>query len=193
MRIHIFRHGETEWTKSCKHTGWTDIQLSPNGEQEANLLRKSLANTKFDHVFASPLKRVQRTCELAGYGKQMKIDPSLLEWNYGSYEGLTTEEIRKVDPGWTIFTKDPPNGETRKEVSFRVDMLLENLLGLGGEIALFSSGHISRAIAARWLGLDVSFGSLFYLSTASKSTLGLEHEKPVILLWNDTSHLNRPE
>lgn len=193
MRIHIFRHGETQWTKSQKHTGWTDIELSPQGREEAKSLGKSLINTSFDHVFASPLKRVKETCELAGYGKQMRIDSSLLEWNYGSYEGLTTEEIRKSDPDWTIFTKDPPNGETKREVTIRIDMLLESLRGLKGEIALFSSGHISRVIAARWLELDASFGSLFYLSTASRSMLGFEREKPVILLWNDTSHLNRLE
>jgi probable phosphoglycerate mutase len=144
-------------------------------------------------VFASPLKRVKETCEIAGLGKQMRVDPSLLEWNYGSYEGLTTDEIRKSDPNWTIFTKDPPMGETKKEVAIRLDMFLEVLKTLKGEIALFSSGHISRAIAARWLGLDVSFGSLFYLSTASRSILGFERENPVILLWNDTSHLSKPE
>ncbi|MBM3193126.1 MAG: histidine phosphatase family protein [Chlamydiae bacterium] len=193
MRIHIFRHGETQWTKSGRHTGWTDIELSPNGIKEAYSLRKSLKNCSFDHVFASPLKRVKETCEIAGLGKQMRVDPSLLEWNYGSYEGLTTDEIRKSDPNWTIFTKDPPMGETKKEVAIRLDMFLEVLKTLKGEIALFSSGHISRAIAARWLGLDVSFGSLFYLSTASRSILGFERENPVILLWNDTSHLSKPE
>jgi broad specificity phosphatase PhoE len=193
MRIHIFRHGETQWTKSGKHTGWTDIELSPNGVEEALCLKESLKNIRFDHVFASPLKRVKETCVLAGYGNQMQVDPTLLEWNYGAYEGLTTEEIWKKDPDWSIFTKDPPNGETSKEVAIRVDLLLESLGALGGEIALFSSGHISRAIVARWLGLGVSYGSLFYLSTASKSILGFERKNRVILLWNDTSHLNRPE
>ncbi len=193
MRIYIFRHGETQWTKSGRHTGWTDIELSPNGVEEALCLKESLKHIRFDHVFSSPLKRAQETCVLAGYGKQLQIDPALLEWNYGAYEGLTSEEIWKNEPGWSIFIKDPPGGETSKEIAIRVDFLLESLSALGGEIALFTSGHISRAIAARWLNLDVSYGSLFYLATASKSILGFEREKPVILLWNDTSHLNRLE
>ncbi len=192
MKVYIFRHGETEWTVSGRHTGWTDIELSPNGEQEARCLGKSLKGMKFDHVFSSPLKRAKESCILAGFGKEMQLDPALLEWNYGGYEGLTTTEIHKNAPGWTIFTGDPPKGETSSEIAKRADLLIENLKSLGGDIAIFSSGHISRAIAARWLGLPVFFGTYLFLSTASKSIIGFEHEVPVILLWNDTSHLNRP-
>lgn len=192
MRVYIFRHGETEWTVSGRHTGWTDIKLTPNGEQEAICLGKSLKGMKFDHVFSSPLKRAKESCILAGFGKEMQIDSALLEWDYGAYEGLTTVEIHKNAPGWTIFSGDPPNGETSSEIEKRADLFIENLKKLGGDIAIFSSGHISRAIAARWLGLPVSFGTYLFLSTASKSIVGFDREVPVILLWNDTSHLNRP-
>ncbi len=190
MRIHIFRHGATEWSANGKHTGLTDIELTEAGREEAVKLGKSLKGLKFDHVLSSPLKRARETCTLAGLATQMQVEEALLEWDYGDYEGKTSEEIWKTDPGWTIFTKDPPKGESSQEIEKRVDLLLSGLRSLGGEIALFSSGHISRSIAARWLGLPVSFGMHFYLSTSAKSILGYDHNQPVILLWNDTSHCN---
>ncbi len=193
MKITIVRHGETEWSLNGRHTGSTDLELTENGRNEAGLLGRSLRKTKFDHVFSSPLKRAMTTCELSGFGMQMKLEPSLVEWDYGDYEGLTSLEICKTVPNWSIFSKDPPNGETSKQICNRVDALLEKLKALGGDILLFSSGHISRAIAARWLGLPVSFGSYLALSTTSKSILFYEKEKPVIFLWNDTSHLKKPE
>jgi broad specificity phosphatase PhoE len=193
MRIHIFRHGSTAWSVSGQHTGLTDIDLTEAGKQEARKLGESLKGQKFDHVLSSPLKRAKETCALAGLSAEMQLEDALLEWDYGDYEGKTSEEIAKTDPDWTIFTKDPPHGETSLEIQKRVDFLIQRLKRLGGEIALFSSGHISRSIAARWLGLPVSFGMHFYLSTSSKSILGYDHNQPIILLWNDTSHLNRSE
>ncbi len=193
MKVYIFRHGETSWSISGQHTGWTDLELNSNGINEAKFLGRALKGVKFDHVFSSPLKRAKETCVLAGFEKNMQLNPALLEWNYGDYEGLTSAEIWKIDPNWTIFTKDPPKGETSKEIEERVDLFIEKLRDLKGDIAIFSSGHISRAFAARWLNLPVSFGACLYLSTGSKSILGYEHKSPVILLWNDTSHLNRLE
>ena len=191
MKVYIFRHGETEWSLSGQHTGWTDIELTLKGELEAKYLGDSLKDVKFDHVFSSPLKRAKNSCALAGFSKQMKLDPALLEWNYGDYEGLTSIEIWKKNPGWTIFSSNPPRGETSQEITARIDLFIENLKSLSGNIAIFSSGHISRALAARWLDLPVSFGSYLSLSTSSKSIVGFDRSLPVILLWNDTSHLNR--
>jgi broad specificity phosphatase PhoE len=193
MRVYIFRHGATSWTKTCQHTGLTDLELSLKGDSEAKSLGESLKGVKFDHVFSSPLKRAQKTCVLAGFEKEMKLDPDLVEWNYGDYEGLTTEEIRDKVPGWTIFSGDPPNGETSLEIQKRADRFIAKIKSLSGDIAVFSSGHISRVIAARWLNLPVFFGSYLSLSTCSKSVLGFEREYPVILQWNGTSHLNRLE
>lgn len=183
------RHGETEWTKSGQHTGLTDIGLTKTGEQQAKKLGKSIHNVQFDHVFCSPLKRVRDTCELAGLSKQAIIDPHLLEWNYGDYEGLTSAEIHQTDPDWTIFTKDPPHGETAREVEHRADEVIDQILELSGTIGVFSSGHFSRVFGSRWLKLPVSYGQYFTLSTASKSLLGFEHDHPAIATWNDTSHL----
>jgi probable phosphoglycerate mutase len=169
----------------------TDIDLTVEGRKEALLLGKSIKGIHFDSVFASPLKRVVLTCELAGLAEKMQVDTHLLEWDYGDYEGLTSAEIWKDNPGWTIFNKDPPNGETSHEVEARADYFLKKVKTLEGNIAVFSSGHFSRVLAARWLGLDVSRGASFFLNTASKSILGYEHNVPAILLWNDTSHLCR--
>jgi len=193
MRITIIRHGETDWSLNGRHTGSTDLELTQNGRNEAVLLGRSLKETKFDHVFSSPLKRAVTTCELAGFGAQSKLDPALSEWNYGDYEGLTSIEIYKTVPDWSIFSKDPPHGETSKKISLRADDLLDKLKGLGGNVLLFSSGHISRVITARWLGLPYSFGAYFSIATTSKSILGYEKERPVIFLWNDTSHLKKLE
>ena len=191
MKVTILRHGETEWSLSGKHTGLTDLPLTMNGEKEASLLGLSLKGVKFDHIFCSPLIRAKETCKIAGYAREMKIDPALVEWDYGDYEGLTTSEIHQTKPNWTIFSGDPPHGETSIEIGKRADLLIQRLKKLGGEIAIFSSGHFSRVFAARWLQQPVSFGSHLMLSTASKSIVGFEREEPAILLWNDTSHLSK--
>ena len=189
MKIYLFRHGETLWSKTGQHTGLTDLDLTPEGELEAKQLGESVKNISFDYVFASPLKRVIKTCDFVGLKERAIIEPNLLEWDYGDYEGLTSNEIWKIDPGWTIFKKNPPNGETSLKVQARADRIIHKIRSLDGNIAIFSSGHFSRVIAARWLGLDVSFGASLILSTASKSILGYEHNVPAIFLWNDTSHL----
>jgi broad specificity phosphatase PhoE len=189
MKVYLFRHGETLWSKTGQHTGLTDLDLTPEGELEAKKLGESVKNISFDYVFASPLKRVLKTCDLVGLKENAVIEPKLLEWDYGDYEGLTSKEIWNQDPGWTIFKKDPPDGETSFDVQARADYIIHKISSLDGNIAIFSSGHFSRVIAARFLGLDISFGASLILSTASKSILGYEHNVPAIFLWNDTSHL----
>ncbi len=190
-KIYLLRHGETPWTVTGQHTGLTDIELTKNGEKEAKLLGKSLKDVVFDHVLCSPLKRVRETCRLVGINdKDVVIDDGLLEWNYGDYEGITSKEIHKTNPGWTIFSQDPPGGETALDVKKRIDAMFNRVFSLNGTVALFASGHINRVIGARWLGMEPSFGQHLVLSTGSKCLLGFEHGYHVIFKWNDTSHLD---
>lgn len=190
-QVYLLRHGETPWTLTGQHTGVTDLDLTQNGVREAELLGASLKKVHFDHLLCSPLLRARKTCKIAGYETVAEIDPDLVEWNYGDYEGKTTEEIRKGCPNWTIFTGDPPRGETAAEVGRRADRVIDKLLRLGGTIGVFSSGHFSRVLGARWVGLPVSAGQKFVLSTGSKSILGFEHGYRAIVLWNDISYIKR--
>ena len=185
-QLYLIRHGETEWARTGKHTGLTDIPLNEQGKQHALLLGKRLQYLSFDHVFSSPLIRAFETCTLCGL--EPELNPDLLEWNYGDYEGLTSSEIHKTDPHWNIFTHGAPNGESIENVKNRIDHLLKKLKPLKGKIALFSSGHFSRAFASQWLDLPIAKGKNFSLSTASFSILGYENQNQVLKLWNDTSH-----
>lgn len=185
--IHIVRHGETAWTESHRHTGLSDIPLTQRGERQARRLGQYLAVGKYEHIFTSPLQRAWRTCELAGFGSRAGIDPDLVEWNYGQYDGLTTAEIRKQRPDWQVFRDGCPGGESVVEVGARADRLIGRLRALQSSALLFSSGHFMRVFAARWLNLDASCGRLFLLSTTTLSILGYEHttSEPVVRLWND--------
>jgi probable phosphoglycerate mutase len=185
--IHVIRHGETAWTESRRHTGLTDIPLTERGERQARQFGEHLRGRTFAHVFTSPLQRARRTCELAGLGAMAQVDPGLVEWNYGDYEGLTTEEILKQRPGWQLFRDGCPRGESQVDVGARADRIIARLRALDGDVLLFSSGHFLRVLAARWLGLDAFCGRLFLLGTTTLSILGYEHDKsePVIRLWND--------
>ena len=189
--IHVIRHGETAWTESRRHTGLTDIPLTERGERQARRFGEHLRSRTFAHVFTSPLQRARRTCELAGLGLVAQVDPDLVEWNYGDYDGLTTAEILKQRPEWQLFRDGCPRGESLPDVGARADRVIGRLRALDGDALLFSSGHFLRVVAARWLGLDASCGRLFLLSTTTLSILGYEHDKsePVIRLWNDV----RPE
>jgi broad specificity phosphatase PhoE len=142
---------------------------------------------KFDRVFTSPLERARRTCELAGFGAAAKADPDLLEWNYGDYEGRTTKELLSQRPGWLLFRDGCPNGEQPADVALRADHVIARLRAADDRAILFSSGHILRVLAARWLGLPPSEGRLFLLSTAGVSVLSYEHDKsePAVALWNE--------
>ncbi len=188
--VYLARHGETEWSKSGQHTGRTDIALTAKGEADAKKIGARLAGIQFSHVFSSPLQRAHRTAELAGYAPA--VEPGLLEWNYGDYEGLKTAEIRKNRPGWDLFQDGCPGGESVNEVCERVDQLVERLKGLGGNVVLFAHGHILRVLAARWVRQPVAFGRALLLSTATVSILGFNHQEmdePAIRLWNDDRHL----
>jgi broad specificity phosphatase PhoE len=184
--VYLVRHGETEWSLSGQHTGRTDLPLTEEGERKARGLRGRLEGLKFDRVFTSPLQRAARTCELAGFGEAAKLDPDLLEWNYGDYEGRKSSEILAGRPGWLLFRDGCPNGEQPADVGARADRVIARLRASDDPAIVFSSGHILRVLAARWLGLAPSEGRLFVLGTTSVSTLGYEHDKnePVLSLWN---------
>jgi len=190
QRIYLVRHGETEWSASDRHTGLTDIDLTTKGEEQAAHLRKRLAGHSFERVFTSPLKRAYDTCILAGYEKQAERLPSLVEWNYGKYEGLTTAEIHKTDPNWSIFTHGAPGGESIAEVSERASHVLAKLKECKKDVLIFSHGHFLRLLAARWIEQAPTLGKAFCLSAASLSILGHERKTSALILWNDTSHLN---
>lgn len=186
-KIYLLRHGETAWTLSGQHTSVTDLELTENGKKEALKLKELLQGVHLDHVYCSPLKRVRETCKLVGLEKRAIIDDDLFEWRYGDYEGLTSDQIHLINPMWTVFSEDPPKGETKNEVTQRADRILQKAVQKEGTVALFSSGHFSRVLGARWLKQDASFGAHLLLSTASLSILGYEHHLPAIILWNQTS------
>ena len=183
--IWMVRHGETEWSRSGQHTSRTDLPLTPAGERQAENLKRILDGHSFALVLSSPMKRAIESCRLVGMVPE--IDNDLLEWDYGAYEGLTTPEIQKSAPGWTIFTGSVPNGETVDQVGARADRVIARAVAAGGDVALFGHGHLSRILAARWIGLAPSAGRLLALSTASLSVLGYERETRVIRMWNQTS------
>jgi probable phosphoglycerate mutase len=186
-RIHLIRHGETDWSLSGRHTGRTDIPLTARGEQQARELGARLAGIDFAHVFTSPLERARRTCEAAGFGSALRIEPDLVEWHYGDYEGVTTAEIVSGRPGWNVFLHGCPGGESPDDVGRRADRVRARLRSLAGEVAVFAHGHFLRALAARWIELPVAAGRHLLLSTASVSTLAFEHDsadEPAIALWN---------
>jgi broad specificity phosphatase PhoE len=169
---------------SGRHTGRTDVPLTDQGRRQAELLREPLAAFSFDRVLTSPLSRAADTCRLAGLGDRAERADSLVEWDYGEYEGMTTPEIRERRPGWFLWRDGCPGGETAADVGARVDPVIEDLRGSGGHAVLFAHGHVLRVLTARWLGLAPDSGALFALATATLSTLGWERETPVIELWN---------
>jgi probable phosphoglycerate mutase len=189
--VYLARHGETAWTVTGQHTGLSDIPLTERGERNARNLGERLKGMTFNHVFTSPLQRARRTCELAGFGAVAKVDPDLVEWNYGEYDGRRTADILKDRPGWDLFRDGCPGGETVAQVGARADRVISRVRGLVGDVLLFSSSHILRVLAARWLGLDPAGGRYLYLSTATLSAVGYEHNtsRPVIRLWNDAKHV----
>jgi broad specificity phosphatase PhoE len=194
--VYLARHGETAWTLSGQHTGLTDLSLTERGEWTARRLGERLRGLTFAKVFTSPLARAQRTCELAGFGTVAEIDPDLLEWNYGQYEGRRGADIRAERPGWNLFRDGCPGGESPTEVSARADRVVSRVRAIGDHVLLFSSGHFIRVLACRWLGLEPTANSRYFmLSTASLSAVGYENDlsRPVIRFWNDTRHVDEPQ
>jgi probable phosphoglycerate mutase len=187
--LYLARHGETAWSLSGQHTGLTDLPLTERGERNARRLGPRLAGLSFALVLTSPLRRARRTAELAGFAAEP--EPALVEWNYGDYEGLRSAEIHRQRPGWDLFRDGCPGGESPAEVAARADRVIARVRAVAGDVLLFSSGHILRVLAARWLGLGPEGGRLLLLGTASLSALGYEHnpQEPAVRLWNDAGHV----
>lgn len=183
-KVVLIRHGETAWSLSGQHTGLTDIPLTDNGIKQAQLLSKALVSFSFSHAFVSPLQRAYKTFTLSGLTTPFTLDPLLVEWNYGDYEGMTSDAIHQKDPGWNIFINGAPNGESIDDIEKRASLVIEKVLSTEGDIAIFSSGHILRCIAAKWLGMPVDFGKHLCLQTASISILSYEHQFPTLCQWN---------
>lgn len=187
----LVRHGETEWSASGQHTGVTDIPLTPAGEQQVSRLRPLLDGHRFGLVLTSPKQRARRTAELVGL-PDPELDPDLAEWDYGGYEGRTTDEISaELGRPWRIWNDPVPAGatpgETIEQVARRADRVLARarpVLSRGQDVALVGHGHDLRVLTARWLGLDPRAGALLGLSAGSLSGLGYEHDRPVILYWS---------
>jgi len=182
--VWLARHGETEWSRDGRHTGRTDIPLTPKGEEQARALREPFAALELDRVLCSPLERARETCELAGLGERMELRDALLEWDYGDYEGITSEEIHRDRPDWLLWRDGCPGGESPASIGARADEVVAELLGIEGTAAVFAHGHMLRVLTARWLGLPPSEGRHFTLGTATLSRLGWEHDDRVIERWN---------
>ena len=188
--VYLVRHGETAWTLSRQHTGRTDLPLTEHGEQQARSSGERLRSLSFVRVFTSPSQRATRTAELAGLGSRAEIDPDLAEWDYGQYEGRRTAEILAERPDWQLFRAGCPGGESADQVGARAVRVIGRVRAVQGDVAVFSSAHILRVLAARWLGLEPAGGRLLLLGTATVSELGYEHNlaEPVIRLWNESHH-----
>ncbi|MBX3326154.1 MAG: histidine phosphatase family protein [Nitrospira sp.] len=184
QELWLIRHGETEWSTAKQHTGRTDIPLTPTGEGQAIAVGRSLAGRQFALVLCSPLRRARETCRLAGYGDAANLTDDLLEWDYGIYEGKTTQDIRLEHPDWSIWTTSVFNGESIEQVGRRAQRVIDQALTVGGDVALFGHAHLLRVLTACWLGLPPEAGRLFVLGTASMSVLGYERETRVISRWN---------
>ncbi len=184
MQLFCVRHGETDWSLSGQHTGVTDIPLTENGRQLAKQLAAALSREDFALVLVSPLQRARETCALAGLGEKAVVDPDLAEWNYGTYEGITSAEIHEKNPGWMVFRDGCPGGETPEEVGARVDRVIERAMAAGGDVALFAHGHVLRTLAARWIGLPPEEGQRFLLGTGTLCILGFYRHVRALRVWN---------
>jgi broad specificity phosphatase PhoE len=189
--VYLARHGETAWTVTGQHTGLTNLPLTERGECNARRLRERLRGLTFASVFSSPLQRALRTCELAGFGPVAKIDPDLVEWDYGEYEGRLTSEILAQRPDWRLFRDGCPNGESPQQVAARADRVISRVRAVDGDVLIFSSGHFLRMLATRWILIDPLAGGSLMLDTASLSALSYEGSltQPAIWLWNDIHHV----
>jgi probable phosphoglycerate mutase len=178
----LLRHAETEWSRDGRHTGRTDIPLTDEGRERARALRARIAGHDFALVLSSPLSRARETAELAGLTPQLRDE--LVEFDYGEYEGITTDQIRQERPDWYLWRDGSPGGETPDDVGRRVDRVIDETLRADGDVAIVAHGHVLRALAARWIEQPAAFGGRLRLDTGTLSVLGFEREVRVIRRWN---------
>ena len=188
VQIILVRHGETAWSASGRHTSTTDLDLTARGADQARGLAAALSGRRFAAVLCSPRLRARRTAELAGL-TVTAVDPDLAEWDYGRYEGLTTADIRRDRPNWTLWTDGAPGGESPDQGAARADRVLDRIRadvagGTGADIAVVAHGHLLRVAAARWIGLGPDGGARLQLDTGALSVLGFEHTTAVVTRWN---------
>lgn len=183
-QLYLIRHGETEWTVSKQHTSKTDLPLLEKGESDALKVGRRLETVTFSKILSSPRQRAIRTAELAGFGHLIEINDDLSEWDYGDYEGLTSLQIRKINPNWNLFTKGCPGGETPENITIRADRVIQKIRSSEKNTAIFSHGHFLRVLAIRWIGLPVIHAASLTLATSSISILGYENRNPAIMQWN---------
>jgi broad specificity phosphatase PhoE len=184
--VYLVRHGETAWSITGQHTGRTDLALTPRGEEQARALAPRLNGLKFGEVLSSPLRRAHRTCELAGFAGRAQLEPDLLEWDYGHYEGRTLAQIHRERPDWELFRDGCPGGESVMQITERADRVVSRLRAPECNVLIFSSGHVLRIIAARWIDAAAALGRRLALDPASVSLLSHDHGglDSVIRLWN---------
>jgi len=182
VEVVVVRHGETEWSRTGRHTGRSDIPLTENGERQARAVGEALHRREFALVVSSPLIRARETARLAGFEPELRDD--LAEWDYGEYDGLTTPQIREQVPDWTIWGYGAVGGESVEQLAARADRVVAELLAVDGDVLVFSHGHFLRVLTARWLELGAADGRLFALDSGTLSTLGFEREQRVIRSWN---------
>lgn len=183
-RLVLVRHGDTEWSQNGRHTSHTDLPLLPSGIQRARSLQPVLAEMEFARVLSSPLQRALQTAELAGFGDRVEITRDLTEWDYGEYEGLTSEAIWKEHPAWNLWTDGAPGGESSEQVAARADQLIADAVQATGDVLMFAHGHILRVLLARWIGQPPATGAVFALNPATISILGHEHDFRAAERWN---------
>jgi broad specificity phosphatase PhoE len=184
QRIIVVRHGETAWSREKRHTGRSDIPLTAEGREQARALVAQLAGLDFAAVLVSPLQRARETCELAGFAERAVVEPDLIEWDYGEYEGMTGAEIEQRRPGWTLFGDGVVGGETIGDVAARAERVIARVRAVEGDVLLFGHGHQLRILTALWLEFPAAAAQHLQLATASPSTLGFEHDWTALLSWN---------
>ena len=179
----LIRHGETEWSRSRRHTGRTDLPLTPEGERAARSLAPRLDGIPFDLVLASPLARARHTAELAGLTPQ--LEPLAMEWDYGEYEGITTAQIQEKNPGWSVWSDPIPGGESLDQVAARADAVITRIRSAAPKrAALVAHAHFLRILTVRWIEQEPRLASRFNLEVSTVSVLGWDRSAPVIDTWN---------
>lgn len=190
QRIVVVRHGETEWSREKRHTGRSDLPLTEEGREQAMALAGRLEGLHFASVFVSPLQRARQTCELAGFSAHAVVDPDLIEWDYGDYEGMTGAEIRERRPGWTLFRDGVVGGESLDDVAARAQRVIARVRAIDGDVLLFGHGHQLRILSALWLEFPAAAAQHLQLATAAPSTLGFENDWTALLSWNGLQPAN---